>query len=401
MTAPVYVVYHAECLDGFGAAWAAFQALGHQTNNGNPVHYIPSKYGESPPDTDPEGQLYILDFSYNRTTMEALHLKHGGRLTLLDHHKTAMEELQGRIPGCHFDMEKSGAIMAWDFFNPFTKPPELLDYVQDRDLWQWRLPQSRALNTALKEKPMEFDAWSSLSVKDLIEEGQGLMQEAYERIDAILESQIRIEIGQERAPAVETEFMPSETAEVMLQRNPDASCVAVFHHSTSREGLPATKFSLRSRGDFDVSKMAKAEGGGGHAAAAGFMTLDVNEPDTEKHQHPDTRALGRRHIARLMAGTPDTLTKAAQETLEKINLLQLAANAVALQDLGLQASFNQLKDQTDQATFLKALRTLAEHPDEVPRPNCALAEDPDRSDEIIRATYPSRQTFPKNPQANV
>ena len=61
MPAPIYVIYHDECRDGFGAAWAAFQALGHQKSTGNPVHYIPSKYGQRPTETDPDGYMYILD----------------------------------------------------------------------------------------------------------------------------------------------------------------------------------------------------------------------------------------------------------------------------------------------------------------------------------------------------
>ena len=66
---PVYVIYHDQCPDGFGAAWAAFQALGYTTGNGSPVHYIPSRYGQKPPEMDPEGVVYILDFSYNLETM--------------------------------------------------------------------------------------------------------------------------------------------------------------------------------------------------------------------------------------------------------------------------------------------------------------------------------------------
>ena len=70
---PVYVIYHDQCPDGFGAAWAAFQALGYTTGNGSPVHYVPSRYGQRPPEMDPEGVVYILDFSYNLETMtEAL-----------------------------------------------------------------------------------------------------------------------------------------------------------------------------------------------------------------------------------------------------------------------------------------------------------------------------------------
>ena len=153
---PVYVIYHDQCPDGFGAAWAAFQALGYTTGNGSPVHYIPSRYGQKPPEMDPEGVVYILDFSYNLETMTKLWHRHGGRVTLLDHHKSAMEELQGQLPGCYFDMDRSGAAIAWGYFKPFERMPELLAYVQDRDLWRWELPDSRAVNAAIEVAPMDF-----------------------------------------------------------------------------------------------------------------------------------------------------------------------------------------------------------------------------------------------------
>ena len=169
---PVYVIYHDQCPDGFGAAWAAFQALGYTTGNGSPVHYIPSKYGQRPPEMDPEGMVYILDFSYNLETMSKLWHRHGGRVALLDHHKSATEELQGQLPGCHFDMNRSGAAIAWDYFKPFERMPELLAYVQDRDLWRWELPDSRAVNAAIEAAPMDFEAWSKLEIEELRTQGQ-------------------------------------------------------------------------------------------------------------------------------------------------------------------------------------------------------------------------------------
>ena len=83
--------------------------------------------------------VYILDFSYNLETTTKLWHFHGGRVTLLDHHKSAMEELQGQLPGCYFDMNRSAAAIAWGYFKPLERMPDLLAYVQDRDLWRWEL----------------------------------------------------------------------------------------------------------------------------------------------------------------------------------------------------------------------------------------------------------------------
>ena len=271
MIASISVIYHDECRDGFGAAWAAFQALGHRTGNGNPVHYIPSKYGQKLPETDPEGFVYILDFSYNLETMTDLYDRQSGRIRLLDHHKTAMEELQGQVPGCHFDMTKSGAVLAWDFFKPFEKLPALLAYVQDRDLWQWQLPHSRQVNAALQVTPLDFELWSTLEIDSLRIQGEPLVSEMERQIALALETALVIEIDGVPVPAVEVEELVSETAERLLELNPNAPFVAIYHHSEDHDGNPVTKYSLRSADRADVSDVARRLGGGGHPNAAGFI----------------------------------------------------------------------------------------------------------------------------------
>lgn len=401
MTAPVYVIYHDECRDGFGAAYAAFQALGHRTQNGNPVHYLPSKYGQKPPDTDPEGTVYILDFSYDYDTMVELHRKHQGRLTLLDHHKTAMETLRAKVPGCYFDMDKSGAIMAWNFFKGFTPPPEILLYVQDRDLWRWELPHSRAINAALQETELDFKTWANLSIENLKARGQELLAHMYHDIDRVLETQTETELGPHRVPAVETEDHVSETAEVMLERHPEAPFVAVFHHSTDDQGLPITKFSLRSRGDFDVSEVAKAQSGGGHAPAAGFIAQDLNEPDTSQYPETDTRSLTRLKVKQLLETPPESLSHQEREARRKIYLLQLAADFMGLEDhnqheeTNIQEETNILRQTHGHRNIIRALHAAGQFSEELPRPQGTLSPDPERSTALARAKYPTRQSFPK------
>ena len=277
MPAPTYVIYHDECRDGFGAAWAAYRALGHRTQTGNPVHYIPSKYGQQPPDTNPQGYVYILDFSYNLETMNELFHRQDGRLTLLDHHKTAMEELQGKVPGCHFNMNKSGAVLAWDFFHPFKTLPPLLAYVQDRDLWQWKLPLSRRINAALQVTPLDFELWSHLDLETLALQGEALLELVQRQVTAAVDRAVILEIAGVPVPGVETDDLVSETAERLLAMNPDAPFVVIYHQSTDQEGHPVMKHSLRStNGRADVSAVARSLGGGGHANAAGFVIPKPN-----------------------------------------------------------------------------------------------------------------------------
>lgn len=49
------VLYHANCWDGFCAAWIARKALGE-------CNFVPVQYGQDPPEVG-NREVYILDFS--------------------------------------------------------------------------------------------------------------------------------------------------------------------------------------------------------------------------------------------------------------------------------------------------------------------------------------------------
>ena len=209
--------------------------------------------------------------------MNQLFQRHSGRLTLLDHHKSAMEELQGKVPGCHFDMTKSGAVLAWNFFHPFKTLPPLLAYVQDRDLWQWKLPHSRAINAALQVTPLDLEAWSNLDLETLTMQGEPLLELVERQVTEAVEEAVVLEIAGVPVPAVKTQELVSETAERLLAINPAAPFVVIYHESTDQDGNPVIKHSLRStNGRADVSAIARSLGGGGHANAAGFVTPKSN-----------------------------------------------------------------------------------------------------------------------------
>ena len=128
------VIYHHPCLDGFTSAWAAKQALG------NTAEYVPANYGndELVPDVM-DRVVYLLDFAYPADVMRGIAAL-ADKVIVLDHHKSAENDLKelldsGVIEG-EFDMNRSGAMMTWDYFFPDRDAPEFIQYVQDRDLWK-------------------------------------------------------------------------------------------------------------------------------------------------------------------------------------------------------------------------------------------------------------------------
>ena len=111
------VIYHANCNDGFGACYAAWKLLG------NRCEYIACSHGEPPPDVTGK-KVAILDFSFNNATVKQM-IKDAEGLIVIDHHKSAMVELHD-ISNTIFDMKKSGAMLAWEFFHPGKEPPKFI-----------------------------------------------------------------------------------------------------------------------------------------------------------------------------------------------------------------------------------------------------------------------------------
>ena len=110
------VIYHANCTDGFGSAFSAWKLLG------NRAEYHACAHGTKPPNVKGKN-VVILDFSFDNKTTKKL-IKDANNLLVIDHHKSAMVELHD-ISNTIFDMSKSGATMAWEFFHPGKEPPSL------------------------------------------------------------------------------------------------------------------------------------------------------------------------------------------------------------------------------------------------------------------------------------
>ena len=76
------VIYHADCTDGFGAAYSAWKLLG------NRAEYYPCKHGTPPPDVTGK-VVAILDFSFNNATTKQM-IEDADKLIVIDHHKSAV-----------------------------------------------------------------------------------------------------------------------------------------------------------------------------------------------------------------------------------------------------------------------------------------------------------------------
>ena len=210
-----------------------------------------------------------VEFRYPLETMLELHRQHES-VILLDHHETARDALEGRMPDCHFDLERSGVTIAWEYWGPgfSTNEGELLArYIEDRDLWRWKLPDSREVSAALDSHPKRFRVWDRLDVETLAREGTGILRYIRTQVENLAGMAQEQELAGYRVPVVNTSLLGSETCEALLERHPEAEFAATYWDRDGRR-----HWSLRSRadGDFDVSQVALKLGGGGHPHAAGF-----------------------------------------------------------------------------------------------------------------------------------
>ena len=261
-----HVLYHALCDDGFGAAYAAWLVLGE---NGT---YIPVNHGDAPPELPQDAVVAMVDFSYNRP--EILRLREQVKdLIVLDHHLTAQHELEG-LDFAHFDMTKSGAHLTWNYFHPGKPLPELLAYIEDKDLWRFRLEKSREVTAALRSYPMHFALWNSFKVKDLREEGVSLLRFQEQLVAAACLRMRWANILEFEVPVVNATDFRSEIANKLCELFPHASFAAAYFDNENGY----RSWSLRSVGDFDVAAVARRLGGGGHKNASGFVETDPVPP---------------------------------------------------------------------------------------------------------------------------
>lgn len=259
-------IYHGNCLDGFGAAWAVRHALGDN------VAFYKGIHQQSPPDVTGM-DVFLVDFSYKKDVLKDM-LKVAASITILDHHITAENDLSvllkaGKVQGL-FDMNKSGAMLAWEWFIPDRPAPELIAYIQDRDLWQFKLKGTREINAALASYPYDFEVWDNLmesadGIDILKRDGEAIERRLQKDVKELIASGVRrMVIGGYDVPVLNaSSAYVSDAGHIMSIGEAFAACY--WDHADGRS------FSLRSSDDgIDVAEVAKKYGGGGHEKAAGF-----------------------------------------------------------------------------------------------------------------------------------
>lgn len=293
MWKPDVCLYHFPCDDGFAAAWVVRKKWPDVVLKG-------VNYGLAFPDVAIEGRnVLIVDFSYKPEVLASLS-ERAKSIVILDHHKTAEADLKGvnRIVGAshenaqrcfdkllgpgmnvlaEFDMQRSGAALAWSFCFPNDPRPRLIDNIEDRDLWLMKREHTRCLSLLLRSYPYDFAVWDDLmtAFDDIGGDRGNVLAEAHaierfydQKLAEMLPTVVLKQIGKwEGVPVAHAPYaFASDLAHEMLKAHPAAPFAAVVV-----DAYGGRTYSLRSEDSRqDVSEVAKTFGGGGHRNAAGF-----------------------------------------------------------------------------------------------------------------------------------
>lgn len=272
----IIILYHGDCRDGFSGAWAAWKKFGSKAEYFG-LHYKPGHTTDMP-EKIKNKEVYLIDVSLKgEKEMEKL-VKQNKKVVSLDHHADA-EKFAKLAHDYIFDNNRSGATIAWHYFHPKKKVPIFLKYVEDLDIWRRSMPHTFSVSAYLDLFDMDFKIWSKLA-KELesssgrsrvIEKGKLLLSYENKKIKDLIEKNAElVRLAGFEVLAVNSPNWASKIGNLLCKKHPP---FGIIWSKRDKE----VYVSLRSDSSFDVSKIARKFGGGGHKAAAGFSVSSLKE----------------------------------------------------------------------------------------------------------------------------
>ena len=270
-----YIIYHKDCMDGVSSASIAENALSPEAL----ITLIPLQYSKEDElfkvDLTKQDICYFVDFSLKRDKMLQL-ADLVDRVIVIDHHKTAQAELVD-LPDnveVNFNMTESGATLTWQYFH--TAPtPLIFEYIKDRDLWLWKLNNSKEFNEALAFLVIPNDTLSFKQVllksefSELVELGKILIEKQSRQVQSKLTKVADLSLCNIDLKVINVTENISELGNAICT---EYNKPALMYFITQDMKVIC---SLRSTNDLpDVSTIAVTFGGGGHRNACGF-TVDL------------------------------------------------------------------------------------------------------------------------------
>ena len=261
----IIVLYHDDCPDGFSAAWTAWKKFGDRAVYMGLSRQLP------PPEGLNGKEIYLLDFTYDVEKMKEM-VGSNKSVVVIDHHVSAADAV--KVATDHlYDNSHSGATLAWVYFHKDKKMPQLLRYIEDRDLWRFSIPDTTTVCASVDLYDYSFKNWDKLA-RELEEPEMRERHILQGRIVAKYEKKVSEMLVDHNAQLVDFEgyqiycvnaphVFASLIGSILCNKKPPIGIIWSQNH----DGIAV---SLRSDGSVDVSKIAEKYGGGGHKSSSGF-----------------------------------------------------------------------------------------------------------------------------------
>ena len=317
------IVYHANCNDGLAAAMVATDELNKNNSIKDPIKidYFEFNYNDCPisfinkAKEKEYDKIYILDFSFDVPDLKLICQCAKGDVVLIDHHEGAIDKLKQFLESNDrpsnlkdiLNVEYSGAILTWMYFNQnwvYDNVPLFLKYINDRDLWQWKLPLSREFSAGINTLDRTITEWMEyyvLSVhsehrddavndpiKQIISFGTPLIKFQDNMIDYCIknntiETMLTVEDNgivlmptPRGCTPIKMVNAPKPIGSDVCSKLLKSGYKVAIYYEVSEKGV---KVGVRSSKDsgFNCNTFCQYFNGGGHENSAGFRVQSVNE----------------------------------------------------------------------------------------------------------------------------
>ncbi len=266
----IVILYHANCWDGFGAAWVARRKFGDRAS------YIPCLHVNV--DIYPEGvidkEVYVIDFCFSEKITKELQ-ERNKKFVVIDHHKT-VQSLVETLPEHVFSLTDSGAKLAWKYFHPETAVPKLIEYISDGDIWAHALPNWKEIEGYIHSQELSFESFDTLHetlehhFDEAIKIGKILNTQFDNLVKEHIDKAMLVEFeGYEVYACNASSFLRSELGHQLALKKGPFSIVYRFEEDILR-------ISLRGDGSIDLTVLAEKYGGGGHKDASAIIMKHKN-----------------------------------------------------------------------------------------------------------------------------
>lgn len=263
----MHILYHGNCPDGFGSALCAWLKYGDSAT------YTPVFHNEKPPKLQSKN-VVMIDFCYPLEEMEKI-VAEAENLVVIDHHQGISKVIEKiklfENVEVIYDLNHSGAYLAWEYFHPGTEVPKLLKFIEDRDCHFNKMENANAALLWLDTHPFVFNIWKAFAGftdevwGKIIEHNQPMVKKFNSMVYKAAKQSVKTTLGGYPAAFC---FGTEETAsDIALHLSEMVSGIGMVFVLQSNGSIKA---SLRTKKEINLIPIAQKLGGNGHPYAAAF-----------------------------------------------------------------------------------------------------------------------------------